>query len=152
MATQHDIKPLPFFFVGKEITSKRKAGYAAQKLPLLTQALGKPDTRSVWYSKEHIAKLLAEIEYAGGDGMRISFGMYEDGHAYAGQTCLLMNSTRAKQAGDRISHVDVLIEDEPNFSERSSLPRDIIAFPGESAVFARPKDYNFGSPCPPICD
>lgn len=138
------VKPLPFFYVGQTITNDRISKFKTQKHPLLTQAIGKPDTCSVWYSKEHFVKLLEEIEFANGDGIRISFGMYEPDHQYAGQTCLLFNTTRATAGG----HTTVILENEPDFAERSAQQRDIIHYPGEEPIV---RDFNLGSPCPPFC-
>lgn len=144
------VKPLPFFYVGKQISQERTTRFKDQKHNLLSQALGKPDTRSIWYSKEHFTKLLEEIEFAGGDGIRIQFGMYEAGHDYEGQTCLLFNTTREVMVGNMVKHVNVVLENEPDYPERSALPREIIEFPGGSIGIS--KDFNLGSPCPPSCD
>ena len=149
---QNQIKPLPFFFVGKTITEERIGNYAAQKHALLSNAIGKPDTKSIWYSKEHLTKLLEEITHADGDGIRIYLGMYEQGHEFQGQLCLLMNSTREQIVANSIYHPDVILENESDFAERSTLPRDVIAFPGDDPATAGKKDFNFGSPCPPLCD
>lgn len=111
----------------------------------MSQALGKPDTLSVWYSKEHIIKLLEEIDHAGGDGLRVYFGMYENAHQFAGQTCLLMNVTRAAEINGQPIHEKVILENEQDFASRSALERDFSFDPSE-------RDFNFGSPCPPICD
>ena len=143
------VKPLPFFYVGKQISKERTLRFKNQKHNILSQTLGKPDTMSIWYSKEHFTKLLEEIEFAGGDGIRIQFGMYETGHEYAGQTCLLFNTTREVVEGSLVKHVNVILENEPDYLDRSSLPREIISFPGESIGII--KDFNLGSPCPPSC-
>lgn len=142
------VNPLPFFYVGQAITTNRINSFKTQKHPLLTQAIGKPDTCSVWYTREHFAKLLEEIDFAGGDGIRISFGTYEEGHDYAGQTCLLFNTTRETNIGGNIIHTDVILENEPDFTERSAQERDIILFPGEDPTV---RDFNLGAPCPPRC-
>jgi hypothetical protein len=143
------VKPLPFFYVGKQMSKERITRFKNQKHNLLSQALGKPDTRSIWYSKEHFTKLLEEIDFAGGDGIRIQFGMYEAGHEFEGQTCLLFNTTRESIIGTVISHVNVVLENEPDYLDRSSLPREIISFPGGQIGDIR--DFNLGSPCPPSC-
>jgi hypothetical protein len=144
--------PLPYFFIGKELTSERIGNYSS-KHTLLSDDLGRVDTRSVWYSKEHITKLLEEIEYADGDGLRIFFGAYESTHQdYAGQTCLLMVVTREKQVGESTIHENLSVEDEADFSERSALPRGVPSWGGESILSKRKKDFNHGSPCPPVCD
>jgi hypothetical protein len=141
------VKSLPFFFIGKDTSVIRIDNYLMQKHPLLSSAIGKPDTKSIWYSKEHIQKLLEEIELAGGDGMRIYLGMYEATHEYAGQTCLLINSTREKIIGDLIYREDVILENEADYSQRSASTKDVFQ-PNNGLV----KDFNYGSPCPPRCD
>lgn len=143
------VKPLPFFYVGKQISKERTTRFKNQKHNLLSQALGKPDTKSIWYSKEHFTKLLEEIDFAGGDGIRIQFGMYEAGHEFEGQTCLLFNTTREVVEGNLVTHVNVILENEPDYPDRSSLPREIISYPGGSIGIIR--DFNLGSPCPPSC-
>lgn len=150
MQNQIETKPLPFFFVGKDITLARRADYASNKHTLLSEALGRPDTKSIWYSKEHFVKLLEEIEYAGGDGIRFYFGMYEPEHEYAGQTCLVMNTTRETIINGNTVHVNVVLENEPDFGDRSELPRDIILENDITGLKSR--DFNYGSPCPPRCD
>lgn len=152
MQKQISCKPLPFFFVGKDITKTRKHNYLNQKHGLLSEALGKPDTISIWYSKEHITKLLEEIEHANGDGLRIYLGMYEPSHQFAGQLCLVMNATREKIAGECVEHVNVVLENEPDFEDRSAQARNGVIFQGENVLFSIIKDFNFGSPCPPRCD
>lgn len=73
--------------------------------------------------------------------------MYEVSHEFAGQTCLLINSTREKTTGDLVYHEDVILENEADYSQRSASPRDIFQ-PNNGLV----KDFNYGSPCPPRCD
>ena len=137
--------PLPFFFVGKEVTEQRKINFTTHKHPVLTQQLGREDTRSIWYTREHIAKLLEEIDAAQGDGIRLYFGAYETGHEFAGQLCLVMNVTRERNVAGSISHINVVQEDEPSFATRSQQERSTNVLGGSI------KDYNFGSPCPPRC-
>ncbi len=140
--------PLPSFFVGKDITLERIDNYLNDKNNILSQALGRTDTKSIWYSKDHISKLLDEINLAGGDGMRICLGAYESTHELAGQLCLLMVTTIENTSVDPPGHSNVWLEDQPDFEERSALPRGSSPFPGEGGK----KDFNFGSPCPPRCD
>ena len=132
MSNQGSITPLPFFFVGKEKTEERVENYESKKRSLLSTALGKPETKNIWYSKEHIAKLLEEVELAGGDGLRIHFGMYEAGHEFEGQLCLLMTTTREVKIGESVVHQNVVMEDEPGFTERSALSKN-IEFPSEQS-------------------
>ena len=135
------VKPLPFFFVGKQITNERVNAFLNTKHNLLSDAISKQDTKSVWYSREHIEGLLDEMNHANANGLRIYFGAYNENHeAYSNQLCLLMVMTRLNsQSG---GHADISIEDEPDFPERSVAERGIPDFK---------KDFNVGSPCPPIC-
>jgi hypothetical protein len=132
-------KPLPFFFIGKETTEKRKKKFIETKHDKLSNALRKEDTKSIWYSRDHISKLLEEIDHANGDGLRLYFGAYEDGHEFAGQLCLVMNVTRGSR--------DVILEKEADFPERSKSEK---SFDPNAKLIS--KDFNFGSPCPPRCD
>lgn len=143
-------KPLPAFFVGKAVTNARKQEFMTRKYPLLNAELKKEDTRSIWYSRDHIAKLLEEIDSAKGSGIRIYFGAYEKGHDFEGQLCLVMNSTREKSDGVTTSQVNVYLEDEPDFAERSTTQRSVVFESGSGTKSI--KDFNFGSPCPPRCN
>ncbi|SIS96446.1 hypothetical protein SAMN05421788_102362 [Filimonas lacunae] len=129
--------PLPFFFVGKTVTTQRINRFLQTKHVALSEQLGKPDTKSVWYSREHVSKLLDEIDRAGADGLRIYFGTYGEEEVYPGQTCLLMVMTKYDQEKCRRS--DITIEDSCDFQARS-------------IDSSKPRDFNVGSPCPPICD
>lgn len=156
------LPPLPDFFIGKILTKERIDNYASQKHSLLTQALGRPDTKSVWYSKQHIQQLLDEVEYAHGDGLRIFFGAYGESHPYRGQTCLLMVITREETNGGVTIHRNVVIEDEqPERAEQARIEQARIeqlaaerprAKGIEAVDKGLPKDFNHGSPCPPLCD
>jgi hypothetical protein len=140
--------PLPFFFVGKDVVSERISNYST-KHDLLSTEIEKPDTRSVWYSKDHIIKLLEEIDLVEGDGLRVFLGSYESTHAeYADQTCLLMVVTREQETENGTIHANVVLEDEPGFGDRSALPRDIPSWIDNN----KKRDFNHGSPCPPVCD
>jgi hypothetical protein len=152
MRTQTSPKPLPLFFIGKSLTTERVNNFLTRKLAILSQGIGKTDTKSIWYSKDHIVKLLEEIEFAGGDGLRIQFGMYEPSHEFAGQLCLVMNVTREKEIAGNLVHANVVLENEADFTERSALPREIITFSPKDVFASRIKDFNYGSPCPPRCD
>jgi hypothetical protein len=141
-------QPLPFFYIGKDLTDDRINDYVSNKHNLLSSAMNKQDTKSIWYSKEHIEKLLAEIEHYEGDGLRVSLGTYETGNEFAGQTCLVMNVTRELIIGDLIKHTNVNLETEPDFEDRSALSRKLN---GDDPLFGD-RDFNYGSPCPPRCD
>jgi len=138
-------KKLPFFFIGKKVTEERKENFKKEKYPTLCKELGKDDTQSIWYTREHISKLLEEIDHAGGDGISLHFGAYEKGHSFEGQLCLVMNVTRVKKQGELEKRENLFLEDEPDFGERSNSSRSN----NDSNIIER--DFNFGSPCPPRC-
>jgi hypothetical protein len=152
MSTKTTAAPLPYFYVGADLTNQRITAYKNGKHVLLSDDLGKPDTRSIWYSKEHFEKLVEEIELAGGDGIRVYFGVYEEGHEYEGQLCLLFRSTRELIKNNGLHHVNVILENEPDYPERSTLEREIFTFPGSNPTEQDVRDFNLGQACPPRCN
>jgi hypothetical protein len=104
---------------------------------LLSEKLGRQDTKSVWYTKDHITKLLEEMEHANAEGLRIYFGEYGEHENYSGQLCLLMVMTKATNGTEIQS--DITVEDAPDFKSRSIDEQ-------------KSRDFNVGSPCPPICN
>lgn len=144
MKNSSSTKDLPFFYVGKAITDNRKEKFKREKYESLCEKLGKQDTQSIWYSRQHISTLLEEIDHAGGDGIRLHFGAYEDDHDYEGQLCLVMNITRSSSG----SRKDIILEEESDFKDRSSINRGNN---GNNVNQIR-RDFNFGFPCPPRCN
>ncbi|MDB5087134.1 MAG: hypothetical protein JWR09_1128, partial [Mucilaginibacter sp.] len=102
-----------------------------------SEQLGKPETKAVWYTKEHIALLLEEMDHADADGLRIYLGEYGEDENYSGQLCLLMVMTKEEQETGAQS--DISIEDATDFQARSVNDK-------------KSRDFNVGSPCPPICN
>jgi hypothetical protein len=143
-------KLLPSIFVGKDIVRKRVSLYQEKKHPLLSEALStngkkKEETKSIWYSKEHIETLLSEMNLVKADGLRFYLGAYDENDSIApGQICLLVVPTRTSNDGKL--NKDIIIEDE--YPERLALTNN-RSFETEEA--AKPRGYNYGSPCPPIC-
>ena len=160
MSDQNTVKELPNFFVGKEIAKKRIGYFMDSKYPLLTQNNTNPETKSVWYSFQHIKALYEELEYLNASGLRIYFGAYlqpdiedenplvmmdADKHAeVAGQLSLLMVPTEAYiSISNEPRHTDLIIDDMPDFSDRLM---------GQTLEeFLSTKGMNAGSPCPPAC-
>jgi hypothetical protein len=141
MLQQNGAVPMPSFFVGKTVTNNRVRRFIETKHQLLSDALGKAETKAIWYSKDHVAQWLSEIDKAGADGMRIYFGAQGEEEDYPGQLCLLMVLTKANpQTG---GHVDFTVENASDFEARSF---------GTNEQEHRKRDFNTGSPCPPICD
>lgn len=146
--------PLPAIFVPKEMISDRVNRFLQTKHAALSQQLtgngpSRQDTRSIWYTKEHVQTWLDEMNLMGADGMRVYFGAYGPENAEAqDQLCLLMVLTRAENG----LHKDIVLENEPDFFERQQLPRErSILNDDEDEDKKKPKEYNYGSPCPPLC-
>lgn len=153
MDTKTMAPPLPEIFVGKDIVNARVKLYLQNKHPLLSQELskdgvGRLDTRNVWYSKEYLQTLMNEMVYLNADGVRIYFGAYgnEEGRP-EGQLCLLMVLTRPSSTG----HKDIVLEDEPDFEARKNQILSRSFNGGLNLNDEVPREYNYGSPCPPIC-
>ncbi|MGB3465253.1 MAG: hypothetical protein WBA74_08285 [Cyclobacteriaceae bacterium] len=144
MSTERSHRKLPKSYVGKEVTKERIERYINQKYDAQCERASKAekgDTLSIWYDTEHIEELLQEIKDAGGNGLRISFGMCEDDHPqYASQTCLLFNVTRLNE--ETLETEDINAESEPGFNERLKLTNQA----------SLKEDFNFGSLCPPRCN
>jgi len=158
MLNQQTAKPLPDIFIGKELLDSRVARYQADKHPVLSQQLSgdgpyREDTKSVWYTREHVESWLDEIRYLNADGMRIYFGAYGDNEEGRppGQLCLLMVMTRADGSGFQ---GDIILENESDFEDRLQGARTRTLGPGTGilAQTSVPKEYNYGAPCPPICN
>ncbi len=153
MQNTEQAQPLPAIFIGTDAVQQKVEKYQIEKYPLLKEAqllkgVNRTETKSIWYSKEHIETLLAEISLMNANGMRIYFGAYEENHPTApGQQCLLMVLTRASENGT--SNQDIVYENEPGFQERLNATTNSrsLEFPEEGT----PRPFNYGSPCPPIC-
>ncbi len=141
MSEQNFIPRLPYFFVGKAMTSKRVKHFMDTKAPILDAALGRTDTRTVWYSFDHIERLYHELVYLKANGLRVYLGAYDETHPQTpDQTCLLLVPTRLNENG---KNQDVMVEDEPGFTERDGV---VIFMDDETE-----KNYNIGGLCPPAC-
>jgi hypothetical protein len=129
-------KPLPKIFIGKDIINRRVNNYLQHQHRLLSEDLSrrgmrKADTRSIWYSKEHVRTWLEEIELMNADGMRIYLGAYDIQEGpVAGQTCLIMVLTHNSANGT---------------SDKALVLRDEV---DEQRLAG---GYDYGAPCPPIC-
>ena len=159
MLSQTTSRPLPAIFIGKDLIVKRIKRYLQNKHPLLSQDLSKDgtpreETRSIWYSREHVATWLEEMDHYQADGIRVYFGAYGDNEEGRppGQLCLLMVPTR--QGDNNMIHNDIILEEEPDFAQRQqsgTQPRTRGL--GDDLLTTKPRtrEYNYGSPCPPVC-
>lgn len=145
MATERFAKPLPTFFLKKSDANDRITKFRDNKHPLLSEAMGATETKSVWYSFQHIENLYKELVFLNADGLRIYFGEYDTTHPdFPDQLCLIMVPTRfngSTNPGE--GHEDVIMEEDDDFAQR----------PGSQAFLEGdiPKAFNYGSPCPSLC-
>lgn len=153
MQIPQSAQPLPDIFIGTEKVKSMAEKYNTEKYPLLLAAqkakdANRNETKSVWYSKEHVQTWLDEMNIMNASGMRVYFGAYdEDHHIAPGQQCLVVMLTRP--TADGVGNTDIIYENESGFEERknASANSKAISFDEE----ATPKPFNYGSPCPPIC-
>lgn len=151
MEKNRSFQPLPDIFVSKSTINDRVTNYQSVKYPLLDAALKsinshRQETKSIWYTKAHIESIVAEMDLTGADGVRIYFGAYGESESPApGQLCLMMVLTRSGELGS--GQTDIIYENETDFEDRSNAgSRSRTA--GETE---EPRQFNYGSPCPPIC-
>ena len=143
MKEKRETKALPNFFVGKQLTRQRIKKFLDTRYKALCEkAPNHGETRSIWYSREHFAGLLEEIDRAGGNGIKISFGVYEEEHDFAHQMCLLFNVTCRSEKDGNSNNQTVFMEDQKDFKMRFSMYQKKRAN----------EDFNLGHPCPPRCD
>lgn len=143
MATERFAKALPTFFLAKNEADNRIAKFMDNKHALLSDAKGSTDTKSIWYSFQHIENLYKELVFLNADGLRIYFGEYADNHLdFPNQLCLVMIPTRANEE-DPIGHEDVIMEDDADFPLRPGS--------GPFVEEEESKAFNYGSPCPSLC-
>jgi hypothetical protein len=153
MQNSQSAQPLPDIFIGTEKVNTMVEKYQSEKYPLLqtvqaAKGSGRTETKSVWFSKEHVQTWLSEMELMNANGMRVYFGAYEEDHPVApGQQCLVVMLTRLATNGT--GNIDIIYENEADFEDRQNATansRD-TSFDEKPT----PKPFNYGSPCPPIC-
>ena len=157
MQSNESIKPLPAIFIGEEILKTKVDKFLNEKYTLLSNAqkekdINREETKSIWYSREHVQTWLDEMNLLNADGMRVHFGAYGDSEGIApGQLCLLMTLTRTSEQG--LPGEDIIYENLPDFEARKNASVNSRSF-NESKDLdfdSKPKEFNYGSPCPPIC-
>ena len=161
MAEEQNHRKLPYFFIGSELAERRIQDYRKNKYPVLCSQMKnsrKEDTRSIWYEKEHLELVMQEIEAYGGNGVRISFGTYEESHLYAGQTCLIFHITKAPADNSPYDYEVIHLEEALNHGERviaTALAKQAEETAGGETAgdpLTDLEDLNYGHPCPPRCD
>jgi hypothetical protein len=144
MSLTNNVKPLPSIFVYKEVINERVKNYVNNKLPLLSSAIGKPDTQSGWYSLQQFEELMREMYYLHADGLRIYFGAHgSDDPLYPDQLTVMLVPTYWDNVNE--SHADIVLEEIPQFEARNA------AEVNKNLQIEDTKNYDTISLCPPRC-
>jgi hypothetical protein len=143
MSVNRTPKSLPVTFIDSGSVNQRVKNFQTIKHPLLSQAIGREESSSAWYSIKHLEEIMRELYYLNADGVRVYFGSYDQSHEkYPGQLCLLFVPTAYNEAANK--HADIIIDQEENFGIRK------MAEPQQVEDFF--KGLNFGALCKPDCD
>lgn len=144
MSLTRGAKPLPGIFIPKEEVNNRVANYQANKHPLLSDAIQRPDTRSAWYSLEQFEELMREMYYLNADGLRIYLGAYDQNDPnYPGMTTVIFVPTYMDENSG--NHTDIVIEEDQVFQER------LEAAGSAKLLGAARKNFDTIGLCPPSC-
>lgn len=147
MASPRNAKPLPTIFIDKEVVNERVNNFLNNKHPVLTTAIGKPESKAAWYSLEQFEELVREMYYQNADGIRIYFGAYSDNDPdYANQLTIIFVPTYLDESTG--NHKDIVIDDDEDFGVRSEVVAKIDSF----AKNRIPKSLDTLVLCPPTCD
>ncbi len=137
MSANISAKPLPGIFISKEAVNDRVKNFLLDKHRLLSQAMGKPETKSAWYSLEQFEELVEEMRLLQADGLRIYFGSYAaDIVDVANHLTIIFVPTRLDESSQK--HKDIVLEDEQDFPERLAATDR--------------KNLDTAGLCPPGCD
>ncbi|MBL7727607.1 MAG: hypothetical protein JNM68_07980 [Dinghuibacter sp.] len=153
-------KPLPEFFIGKVKSQELISNFMQKKYAALNNTIpsGAEETRSVWYSFEHIEQLYKELVYLNADGLRIYFGAYGENCTdpntnldHSHQLCLVMLPTYNNPETGK--HRDIVLELMEGFRHRNGSDLFVDA---DGHVLNQPpggaaRGFNQGLPCPPVC-
>jgi hypothetical protein len=137
------ILALPSIFIYKEAVNQMVKNYQNAKHPVLSQQIGKQETRSGWYSREQFEEIVQEMQHQNASGIRVYFGSYGSDHPeYANQLTVIFVPTEFDEGTNQ--HKDVIIDDRPDFSER------IILTEGRRTK-GDPMGLDTIGLCPPTC-
>jgi DhnA family fructose-bisphosphate aldolase class Ia len=108
--------------------------YKKERWEANTQRIGKSDSLSVWYSVEELEDFITKIKEAGGDGVKMHYGVYSADFnkkpEYAGRQTVVMLGTKTKEVNGQSVNKNIYLQTESG-----------------SSLLA----YNMGTLCPPFC-
>jgi hypothetical protein len=144
MSLTNNVKPLPSIFVYKEVVNERVHNFRNNKLPLLSDAIGKPDTQSGWYSLQQFEELMREMYYLHADGVRFYFGAHSSNDPlYPDQLTFVLVPTYWDASTE--CHKDIVVEEMPDFETRNAIETSAAKHSEDV------KNYDTISLCPPRC-
>jgi hypothetical protein len=147
MPSISNAKPLPSIFITKTKVNELVTNYEANKLPILSAAISKSDTKSAWYSLEQFEELMREMYYQNADGMRIYFGAYDsEDLLYANQLTVIFVPTYLNETTGL--HTDIILDDEDDFIDRNGLSAKRMNKNGGEDI---KKNLDSIGLCPPTC-
>lgn len=137
------ILALPTTFIYKDAVNEMVKAYQNVKHPLLSQEIGKQETKSGWYSREQFEEMVQEMQYQNASGVRIYFGAYGSDHPeYANQLTVIFVPTEFDENTNQ--HKDIILDDQGIFNERLAATTQIQK-PGD------PMNLDTIGLCPPTC-
>ena len=71
------VPTVPSIFISKTDVNSRIKNFQDHKLPLLSNAIGKSDSTSAWYSMEQFDEIVREMHLQDASGLRVYFGAYD---------------------------------------------------------------------------
>jgi hypothetical protein len=133
---------LPSIFIEKAAVNELVTNYQQGKHVLLSNQMGKPETKFGWYSKEQFEEIVREISYQQENhqevsGIKMYFGAYSsDHHEYANQLTIIFVPTYFDASTS--THRDIVIDDQTDIGDRANLMSKI-------------KNLDTIGLCPPSC-
>lgn len=137
------ILALPSIFIYKEAVNEMVTNFQGTKYELLSNNIGKPETKSGWYSRAQFEEIVQEMEYQNASGIRIYFGSYGSEHPeYSNQLTVIFVPTEFDEGTNQ--HKDIIIDDQSNFGDRVTASE-------ERRVPGDPMGLDTVGLCPPTC-
>ena len=128
------VPTVPSIFISKTDVNSRIKNFQDHKLPLLSNAIGKSDSTSAWYSMEQFDEIVREMHLQDASGLRVYFGAYDStDELYANQLTIIFVPTFKNEATG--NHRDIVIEDPTSWGGRLGDPKYLDTI----------------SLCPPMC-
>lgn len=121
-------------FISTQAAEELIHNYKKERWAYSTERLGKSDSLSVWYSIEELEELIERVKTAGGDGIKMHFGVYsadfQKKPEYAGRQTVVLLGTKTKEVNGQLTNKNIYLQTDKGTS--------LLA-------------YNLGNMCPPFC-